>query len=219
MSRNRTKSRLTHLIVVAAAVIISALPFLTVTPSPSLAVQSTQSLGDDIRRQNQTPTVTTLLTQTPVAQTTPSTGALILLNPFSGPSASPITITGQRWTPDSRVIIYLPFQGQEYAVASTLVTEDGTFTVSIFLPIFLTDQPLVPIIARTLTDDETARAFYTVSDAVPEPAATPVSTSPQGIITTDALNVRSGPGTEYGAIGLLQRDQEVSINGQAGGWW
>ncbi|MCB0211021.1 MAG: SH3 domain-containing protein [Anaerolineae bacterium] len=217
----RKKTSLSHFryLILIVVLVISILPLLSLDPPATLAVQVTQSLGDDIRLQRQTPTVEALLTQTPVALVTPSSGAVVLLNPFSGPSDSPITVMGQRWKPDSRVIVYLPYQGQEFAVASTLVTPDGSFTVSFFLPLFLTDQALVPIIARTIKDNETAQAFYTIREAIIAPTATALLSAPGGVVTTNSLNVRSGPGIEYGTVGLIQRGQDVTITGRSGGWW
>ena len=219
MRRKKTSPAHLRFLILIVLLVISILPLLSIDPPTSLAVQVTQSLGDDIRLQRQTPTVEALLTQTPVALVTPSTSAVVLLNPFTGPSDNPITVMGQRWPPDSRVIVYLPYQGQEFAVASTLVTQDGSFTVSFFLPLFLTDQALVPIIARTIQDNEIAQAFYTIREAIVEPTATAPSTSPGGVVTANSLNIRSGPGIEYGTVGLLQSGQDVTITGQSGGWW
>lgn len=40
-----------------------------------------------------------------------------------------------------------------------------------------------------------------------------------GIVTTNGLNVRSGPGTNYNRIGFLYRNSQVTILGQSGVWY
>ncbi len=63
-----------------------------------------------------------------------------------------------------------------------------------------------------------------------EPTATPVPPTPEPTATPEAavltvtsasLNVRSGPGTNYGVIGRLTRGQNATVTGKnpAGTWW
>jgi len=51
----------------------------------------------------------------------------------------------------------------------------------------------------------------------PEPTPTPI---PTAIVTADALNLRSGPGTEYDRMGLVRLGDELKVVGrnEAGDW-
>ncbi|MCB0211022.1 MAG: SH3 domain-containing protein [Anaerolineae bacterium] len=170
-----------------------------------------------------TPTVTATITATTTATTTTLTtsqsGGIILLNPFSGPSASPVTANGQRWQPDDRVIVYIVDAGQEFAIGSTIVQPDGTFELSFFIPALFADQRTVTILARTLDSGESAQALYAFTDIDPEPTPTLESRSAQGEVTTESLNVRSGPGVNYPRIGQVELGEVVEINGVNEDWW
>ncbi len=71
-------------------------------------------------------------------------------------------------------------------------------------------------------DDDAPRATATRS---PEPAAAPMATPrwpevARATITTDDLNVRSGPGSTYPVIGRLQPGDEVPVSARlTGGQW
>lgn len=45
------------------------------------------------------------------------------------------------------------------------------------------------------------------------------ATVKKGIVTADALNVRSGPGTSYGKVSLLKKNDVVNIIGEVNGWY
>ncbi|MEJ2556812.1 MAG: SH3 domain-containing protein, partial [Anaerolineae bacterium] len=56
---------------------------------------------------------------------------------------------------------------------------------------------------------------------VPGAAAAQGRDGPQLTVVAQALNVRSGPGVSYPAVGLLVRGDQVPVVGQhaANGWW
>lgn len=81
----------------------------------------------------------------------------------------------------------------------------------------------------TLTPTPT-EALPTETPVVVEPTATPEPPTPEPTATPEAavltvtsasLNVRSGPGTNYGVIGRLTNGQSVPVTGKnaAGTWW
>ena len=45
-----------------------------------------------------------------------------------------------------------------------------------------------------------------------------VNAATTGTVTASALNVRSGPGTNYASLGLLQRGTSVTVESVSGGW-
>lgn len=55
----------------------------------------------------------------------------------------------------------------------------------------------------------------------PEPTSTPLPAQAAFTVTSATLNVRSGPGTNYGAIGQLRQGQTYPITGKnrTGDWW
>ncbi len=150
-------------------------------------------------------------------------GGVILLDPFTGPTGIPVTVNGQNWAADSQVVIYLVFEGEEFAIANTMANDEGMFTVSFFMPRGLADENSVTVLARTVQGDASAQAFYNIVEGLPEatgtPEATPAPVDPRGIVTANRLNVRSGPGLIYPIIGQVQAENEVDISGQNSGWW
>ncbi len=88
--------------------------------------------------------------------------------------------------------------------------------------------PTVQVIAAapatdTVTMTETAPVTSTGSEtatASEEAAPTPAP-NPQAIVTGDVANTRNGPGTEYGLVGSVTRDQRFDIVGKNvdGSWW
>jgi hypothetical protein len=54
----------------------------------------------------------------------------------------------------------------------------------------------------------------------PEPTATPVPVAAE-VVTNDIINVRGGPGTNYGLVGSAQAGTKFKVTGknQAGDWW
>ena len=74
-----------------------------------------------------------------------------------------------------------------------------------------------PDSAPAPTATPTAVTLAALPTATPEPVA---PTSPQGK-STGLINVRSGPGTEFGTVAALNPDEAVDIVGKnpAGDWW
>lgn len=143
----------------------------------------------------------------------------ILLSPFAGPSANPVTANGRNWQPGDQVILYLEDDDLEYAVASTAVDKQGEFTVSFFIPSYFADEAVIIILARDLVNNTSAQAFYNITDVAPTVPATPEIQAPRGEVTVNRLNVRTGPGTVYRVIGQVELDQTLEINGVNSGWW
>ncbi len=52
---------------------------------------------------------------------------------------------------------------------------------------------------------------------IPQPV--PVVSSSTSMVTTSKLNVRSGPSTKYGKIGVLQTGSPVCVLGSSGSWY
>ena len=189
----------------------------TRTPTVTVTATATSTITS---RAGSIITPTATVTTTPRLTTTLSSGrGIILLNPFIGPSASPVTVNGQRWQPGERVIIYIVDGDQEYAIGSTLVQSDGTFSLSFFVPALFTDQRTVTIIARTLDSEESAQALYAFTDIDPEPTPTLSQRSAQGEVNVDRLNVRTGPGINYPRVGSVELGEVVEIEGVNDDWW
>ena len=55
--------------------------------------------------------------------------------------------------------------------------------------------------------------------AVDEPPVTDELEPQRGIVSTSALNVRSGPGTGYSRVALLSRGASVTVTGKSGSWY
>lgn len=75
--------------------------------------------------------------------------------------------------------------------------------------------PMVEVIAAA-TITESAQPEATPTEAAPTPA--PVA---KAIVTNDAANTRNGPGTDYGLVGAVTRDQTFDIvaKNADGTWW
>jgi uncharacterized protein YraI len=71
------------------------------------------------------------------------------------------------------------------------------------------------------TSEPTAAPLPTAAPSLtPLPAATPTSAPPRAVVTSDTLNARSGPGTDYPILVTLRRGDEVAVTGRntAGTW-
>ena len=79
----------------------------------------------------------------------------------------------------------------------------------------------------TFTSTPAAQATFTpeprytpTSAPPPEPTDTPTPSYPEALVTTETLNVRGGPGTNYGIVGLVNTGQRFRITGRdAAGEW
>ncbi|MCB0114533.1 MAG: hypothetical protein KDD84_10600 [Caldilineaceae bacterium] len=87
-------------------------------------------------------------------------------------------------------------------------------TVAVAQPAAPTDTPVV-VAAPT---DPPAEA---PTDTPVIPTDTPAPQEAKAVINSPAVNVRSGPGTEYGLAGTAERGDEFVIQGKnaAGDWW
>jgi hypothetical protein len=95
-------------------------------------------------------------------------------------------------------------------------------------PTFTPTTPVTiePIVAPTFTPTATPDATPTPEEPpTPEPTATPESTpTPEAVrlvINNPTLNVRSGPGTNYGVIGQARNGERYDVSGRnaAGSWY
>lgn len=53
----------------------------------------------------------------------------------------------------------------------------------------------------------------------PEPEPTPSYEKKNGVVNADALNVRTGAGTNHSAIGLIYQNASVTVIGEENGWY
>ncbi len=142
----------------------------------------------------------------------------ITVDPIAGPASNPITVHGVGWQYGSIVTINVIHQDTNYLVSTVQVDAQGQFTLSFFIPDAWKTQPQLTIGAVSGTSS--AQAFYTITDAAFAPTPdVPQATDPQGVVTINSLNVRSGPGTNYPVLGRVMFNQVVYIIGQNNGWW
>jgi uncharacterized protein YraI len=196
-----------------------------------------------------------ILWQKPIAAEPPpfdQVNPAIRLDPTTGAANTPLTVNGEGWQPGDLVTIYLAAPGQPdtsgYILGSTMVDEQGQFTISTTLPAGNEWQGVDRVIARTTTGEMSAQAFLqfagtgetatptatatntvettsttaTATGVVQTATATP--TSQPGVplvVTATDLNVRSGPGTNYSVLGLLKAGQSAEITGVSPDrqWW
>lgn len=183
-------------------------------------------------------------------QPTPGSGApAITLSPASGSAGSSVTVSGENWPAGSTVLVYLSETGQpDYALASALVDDTGSFTTGFIVPStgsWTTSGPAL-VIARSSVGDISVQAPFSLMAGADQPAQTPAATdtvepsptatgspSPTPLPTATAqpgaplatastdLNVRQGPGTNYPILGLLRNGQAAEITGRSADsqWW
>ncbi|NJN92993.1 MAG: SH3 domain-containing protein [Anaerolineales bacterium] len=203
------KIKSSRLILIAALALLMGGLLVGVTALPTQAVQPTFSQVEGQFSASRSTSLISAYLQG---------SGVILLNPFAGPSSSPITANGQNWPGGELVVIYLSVGGEEYAVASAVAGTDGSFQASFFIPLSQTDENFVTVLARAASGTQ-AQALYTITDNAPASVPTPEPASPQGVITAQVLNVRSGPGTNYPVLGRLTGGQVVDISGLNGDWY
>ena len=144
-------------------------------------------------------------------------GPTITLEPAAGPATSPVTVKGSGWQAGNEVLILIQDQGQTQTVANTVVAGEGNFSVSFFIPDTLKRRTALTIVAQA-TDGPQATVVYTVTN-VPPATIAPQPQEPQGVVTVNAVDVRTGPGQAYPIVGRLLSKQTVLITGQNSGWW
>jgi hypothetical protein len=158
----------------------------------------------------------------------------ITLSAGSGEPGSVITVSGQGWPAGGRVTVSLvPSEPPPYVVNSAVVDGNGSFSVEIIVPSdprWLNESP-VPVLVQLEDGSGSAQALLTiiatpgdtaltpvpVVAVTPQPAATPVPPA-QGVAQLTAaavaLNVRTGPGTNYDIVGVLVSGQKAEITGR-----
>ena len=84
-----------------------------------------------------------------------------------------------------------------------------------------TAVPLTNAVALTNAVSPTTPAQAVMVVTVTVTAAGPTSSGPALAVTNDSVNVRSGPGTQYGVIGQLQNGATATVRGKSadGTWW
>lgn len=138
----------------------------------------------------------------------------------------------------------------DYAVASVISNASGEFEVSILIPAEARWETigLATVIARETESEAATQAFFSlnspagqpfetpaaaldssptvtatvgaVEEVTPTPTATPQPGSPLAVAGAN-VNIRSGPGTAYPVLGLLQVGQNAEISGLSpdNAWW
>ena len=83
------------------------------------------------------------------------------------------------------------------------------------------DNPPAPTWTPTQTGGVQPAPTATSPAAGETPVSPPADGSITGVVIADALNVRSGPGTGFGKLGTVVRDQVVTVlaRNDAGDWW
>lgn len=143
-------------------------------------------------------------------------GVQITLQPATGPASNAISVIGSGWPAGQTVTVFLRHQQVNYEMATVKTDNQGAFQVSFFLPNFWKKQSAVTV--GVTSGQESTTAIYTVTgQATPTP--TPGPTEPQGIVNTQLLNVRNGPGINYYVVGRVALSETVQITGQNGDWW
>jgi hypothetical protein len=178
-------------VVVALCTIVSlvALTFFYIARSPAdVATEGTPTLP------------VTFVTSEPGDQGSDFAGPTITLSPDIGSPGSTVTVQGEGWPAQSRVIIYLvPENPPRYAVNSAVAGADGRFSVDIIVPSdprWLAESP-VPVLAQS--DDApqgssaplSAQALLNISNPIdiqltPTPATGP-TLSPAPLESTPTL--------------------------------
>jgi uncharacterized protein YraI len=108
------------------------------------------------------------------------------------------------WSPDTNTTIPASF---------SLVTPEGEASAT----------PILPTLVATPSPTPTLETATLTPTLTPILTATPTPPPAQAhlTVTAGALNVRSGPGTHYGVIGLLENGQTAEITGRSpdSQWW
>ena len=159
----------------------------------------------------------------------------ITLSAMSGEPGTVVTVSGEGWPAGGLVTVSLvASEPPPYVVNSAVVDENGSFSVDIIVPSdprWLDESP-VPVLVQLEDGSGSAQAMLTIiataGDAaltpVPVVSPTPVQPTPtpqppaqgvpQATVNAYALNVRTGPGTNYDIVGVLLNGQKVEISGR-----
>lgn len=177
--------------------------------------------------------------QATAVMTTPAIG----LSPAAASAGSTVTIQGEGWQADSKVLIYLVgTDSPSYAISSATVDSSGRFTADFIFPSDprWADQPTLQVLAQTENGSASAQALLMVVSTPEPPTATPTASpsateTPTVVVQTPTavieaptatslpalaqaiaatnMNVRSGPGANYPVVGALQSGQAAPVTG------
>jgi PKD repeat protein len=168
----------------------------------------------------------------------------ISLSPDTGAPGTVVSVSGEGWPAQSRVVIYLvPIDPPNYAINSAVADANGQFKVDFFVPSdprWLNQSP-VPVLAELDDGSRSAQAMLNISSptdetqpsvtpqpdgggAQPTPTPTiapPAPGAPGLTVNTTALNVRRGPGVVYDIVGVMLAGQQGEIIGRNNDatWW
>ncbi|MBK8048460.1 MAG: SH3 domain-containing protein [Anaerolineales bacterium] len=160
---------------------------------------------------------------------------VIAVAPTAAPSGTTIEVAGAGW--EAEETVYVNLEGDsagekmESTVAVTKTDKDGRFSVNFILPLELFWQNVdkVAIVAYSLdTSARTSTPFtFLVGAQTPSPSATSVITKTpvptatpiplpnnQGTVLSRGLNMRSGPGTIYPVLRVLNFGTPFTVLGQ-----
>lgn len=128
-----------------------------------------------------------------------------IMNTNSTPVAIAVPTTVPTFTPSPVVV-----QPKVEAPTATLVPVDPTATNT---PVLISDEEKAAMAAT-----KTAQAAPTAEDT---PTPEPVDTRPMVFASEGAVNLRSGPGTNYDKVGAMQNGQSLEIVGRNddSSWW
>ncbi len=136
--------------------------------------------------------------------------------------AQPGSEANPAWSPDGKMIVYDAFTENSEGSSQGLwvMNADGSGAQQLLSGITGV-QPdwTAGSRAQTVLSQATDTATST-----PGPSATRATTvtasSPRAVVTTDVLNVRTGPGTNYPKIGVLRKGDQVGVTGRTktGDW-
>ncbi len=168
--------------------------------------------------------------------------AVVTLAPESGAPGSTVTVQGQGFPPNSRVIISLvPKDPPNYTLNSAVSDAGGAFKVDLIVPSdsrWMNESP-VPVLAEAVDSGVSAQAMLNITTPTDQPEMTPVAvgiiivgqvqTTPQPppppsvaqLTATANVNIRRGPGTNYDILGVLLTGQQAEITGRNSDatWW
>ncbi len=116
--------------------------------------------------------------------------------------------------------------GKGNATAATTAPEAAITAVTVAptqaaAPTVATAVPLTNAVLLTNAVSPTTPAEAVMVVTVTVTAGGPTSSGPALAVTNDSVNVRSGPGTQYGVIGQLQNGATAAVRGKSadGAWW
>jgi hypothetical protein len=131
-----------------------------------------------------------------------------------------------QWQPDTPMLLSDDTLNPAWRPAQEFYTlnesEDGMSRIKALIESLKPDTPIIvhfPDQTISLTWREVLSEFnVTPPMPTPEPEPIPLPETWTVKVNTDALNVRSGPGTGYKIVTQLKRGAQVTISEQSGAW-